>query len=90
MKKKKFVEYSKLITALGLIFVGVILIFSMVMIAATGDTSALEWLIGFASAAGILIVKYYMKRAAQKDNLEQIRKYGAEAFESAKEDEMES
>ena len=82
-KEKPYREYSKTITTLTLIGVGVILAFSMVMIAVTGDTDALEWLIGFASAAGVFIVKYYMRRAAQKDNLEQRRKYGADVYNDA-------
>lgn len=81
---KKFREYSKTVTTAALIMAGVILIFAMVMIAVTADTSALEWLIGFASTAAVLIIKYYMRRAAQKDNLEQRRKYGAEVYEDAK------
>lgn len=81
---KRFREYSKTVTTAALIMAGVILIFAMVMIAGTADTSALEWLIGFASTAAVLIIKYYMRRAAQKDNLEQRRKYGAEVYEDAK------
>lgn len=81
---KRFREYSKTVTTAALIMAGVILIFAMVMIAVTADTSALEWLIGFASTAAVLIIKYYMRRAAQKDNLEQRRKYGAEVYEDAK------
>lgn len=86
---KRFREYSKTITTAALIMAGVILIFAMVMIAVTADTSALEWLIGFASTAAVLIIKYYMRRAAQKDNLEQRRKYGAEVYEDAKVEEGE-
>lgn len=86
---KKFHEYSKLATTAALIMAGVILLFSMVMIAVTADTGALEWLIGFASTAAVLIIKYYMRRAAQKDNLEQRRRYGAEVFEDAKVEEGE-
>lgn len=81
---KKFREYSKVVTAAALIMAGVILLFAMVMIAVTADTGALEWLIGFASTSAVLIIKYYMRRAAQKDNLEQRRRYGAEVFEAAK------
>lgn len=81
---RKFREYSKLVTTAALVMAGAILLFSMVMIAVTGDTGALEWLIGFASTAAVLIIKYYMRRAAQKDNLEQRRRYGAEVFEDAK------
>lgn len=86
---KRFREYSKTVTTAALIMAGVILIFAMVMIAVTADTSALEWLIGFASTAAVLIIKYYMRRAAQKDNLEQRRKYGAEVYEDAKVEEGE-
>lgn len=81
---KKFHEYSKLVTTAALIMAGCILLFAMVMIAVTADTGALEWLIGFASTSAVLIIKYYMRRAAQKDNLEQRRRYGAEVFEDAK------
>lgn len=86
---KKFREYSKTVTTAALIMAGVILLFAMAMIAVTQDTSALEWLIGFASTAAVLIIKYYMRRAAQKDNMEQRRKYGAEVFEDAKVEEGE-
>lgn len=81
---KKYREYSKVITAAALVMAAAILVFSMVMIAVTKETGALEWLIGFASASAVLIIKYYMQRAAQKDNLEQRRKYGEEVFEDAK------
>lgn len=86
---KKFREYSKVVTAAALIMAGAILLFAMVMIAVTADTGALEWLIGFASTSAVLIIKYYMRRAAQKDNLEQRRRYGAEIYEDAKIEEGE-
>ena len=89
MSMKKFREYLKLVTTAALVMAGAILLFSMVMIAVTADTGALEWLIGFASTAAVLIIKYYMRRAAQKDNLEQRRRYGAEVFEDAKVEEGE-
>ena len=81
---KKYREYSKIITAAALIMAAAILVFSMVMIAVTQEMGALEWLIGFASASGVLIIKFYMQRAAQKDNLEQRKKYGDEVFDDAK------
>lgn len=80
---KPFREYSKVVTAAALIAVGIILLFSMVMIAITGETSALEWLIGFATTAGMLTIRFYMRRAEAKDKLELCKKYGTEIYESS-------
>lgn len=82
-RPKPFREYSKLVTTSALIAVGVILLFSMTMIAVTGDTSALEWLIGFATTAGMLTIRFYMRRAEAKDKLELCKKYGTEIYESS-------
>lgn len=82
-RPKPFREYSKLVTTSALIAIGVILLFSMTMIAVTGDTSALEWLIGFATTAGMLTIRFYMRRAEAKDKLELCKKYGTEIYESS-------
>lgn len=82
-RTRAYREYSKIITASALIAVGIILLFSMVMIAITGETSALEWLIGFATTAGMLTIRFYMRRAEAKDKLELCKKYGAETYEAS-------
>ena len=87
--QKRYRDYSHLITTFGLSGVAVIMVFSMVMIALGVDSESLIALIGFGSAAGIFFFKYYMRRAAQKDNLEQRRKYGAEVFNDARVEEAE-
>lgn len=83
MKRRTYREYSKIVTTAALIAVGIILLFAMVMIAITGETSALEWLIGFATTAGMLTIRYYMRRAEAKDKLELCKKYGAETYEAS-------
>ncbi|MBQ8507494.1 MAG: hypothetical protein IJ466_08720 [Clostridia bacterium] len=82
-QEKRYRDYSHLITTFGLSGVAVIMVFSMVMIALGVDSESLIALIGFGSAAGIFFFKHYMRRAAQKDNLEQRRKYGAEIYNDA-------
>lgn len=83
MKRRTYREYSKIVTTAALIAVGIILLFSMVMIAITGETGALEWLIGFATTAGMLTIRFYMRRAEAKDKLELCKKYGAETYEAS-------
>lgn len=83
MKRRSYREYSKIVTTAGLIAVGTILVFAMVMIAITQDVSALEWLIGFGTTAGALIFRFYMRRAEAKDKLELCKKYGTEIYESS-------
>lgn len=83
MKRRTYREYSKIVTTAGLIAVGVVIVFAMAMIAVTADTSALEWLIGFSTTAGALIVRFYMRRAEAKDKLELCKKYGAETYEAS-------
>lgn len=87
--KSKYREYSKIITASVLIGAAAVMVYSMVMIAIMQDGEALLALIGFSTAVGLFTIKYYMRRAAQKDNLEQCRRYGTEVFENSKVSEEE-
>ena len=79
MKEKKFKEHSKLITDISLIGVAAILLYSMVIIAITQDTSSLTELIIVAGGIGSAALGFYMWRAKAKDKLEMYRK-DPEAF----------
>lgn len=81
MKPKR--EHSKVIADAGLIYAAVILIFVMVMIAITKDTSHLTELIVAAGGIATAAMGFYMWRAKAKDKLDMRREYGADIYNDA-------
>ena len=80
--KKRYIEYSKLVTGCMLCVLVAVLGFSCWMIWDTRDTGALEWLIGGAFTTIAAIVGFYLWRAKAKDKI-QMYKNDPEAFRAA-------
>lgn len=73
-------EFSKLLFFIAFVWTSVVIIFSMVMIIQTQDTSSLEILIGSAFAELATATGFYYSKAKAENRIKLRQKYGADVY----------
>lgn len=78
MKQKK--EFSKIIFIMVTVWAMIITLFTMIMIAVTGDTSSLEFLIGAIFAEMATATGFYYSKAKAENRIKLQQQYGMDAY----------
>lgn len=80
-KKRKKIEFSKLILLVTGIFAVIITVFTMVIVCRTGDTSALAYLIPAIFTEVATATGFYYSKAKAENRIKLTKLYGKETVE---------